>query len=780
MSIKHTFPRALLFGFTGTPVFEENAHNEITTGTIFGDMLHKYTIANGIPDGNVLGFDPYRVNTYDDDELREKAAFARLKVHSIEEIEDDEEAMKVYDQFMHEMPMVDTYSENGETKHGVEHYLPKQLYQQDIHHQAVAADIMSKFDRLSKNRKFHAILATKNIPEAIAYYELFKSQYSSMNVVAVFDNNIDNSDEGIAREDAILEMLEDYNAKYQTSFGLPNYAQYKKDVAKRLAHKKPYKDIEHDHTKQIDLLIVVTQMLTGYDSKWVNTLYVDKVMKYVDVIQSFSRTNRLFGPDKPFGTIYYYTFPYTMEQNINDALEVYVDRPLGVFVDKLEDNLMNINRKFLHIRDIFYSHELFNFERLPDTREDRNMFAKDFSSMTRLIEAAKLQGFVWEQLEYEFRHDDTFTHVKMELDENTYLILLQRYRELFEKGEGGDGGEDDFDYPVDTFITETGTGAIDAEYINSKFVRFIKKLYTDGPGSEPTKEALRELHKTFASLPQKDQRTAILILHDIQCGDLRPEAGKTIQDYINEYQLKELHKQAVLFAEATGVNISMLEALILANPTEENLDDFSRFSELRLTLDTAKTRTFIAKVEGEEPKPRMVISKGAKHLKAFVLDADMRERILTAYLNDDITLDTAVVEQTSVEEGFKELENPTQEQTGQSMTNLDRIKVEVEGIMNVTMASVKNNMRPMKQIVNSVFYVIDAESIPSLDGVGLYLRSAFDNLYKEGSTIIDKFVAFNLLCTKFEAYLKKLYYLMYGEEVPPREPGQDVTWSNVI
>ena len=71
-------------------------------------------------------------------------------------------------------------------------------------------------------------------------------------------------------------------------------------MAKRLAHKKPYLNIEHDHAQQIDLLIVVSQMLTGYDSKWVNTLYVDKVMKYVDIIQSFSRTNRLFGPDKPF------------------------------------------------------------------------------------------------------------------------------------------------------------------------------------------------------------------------------------------------------------------------------------------------------------------------------------------------------------------------------------------------------------------------------------------------------------------------------------------------
>ena len=69
-------------------------------------------------------------------------------------------------------------------------------------------------------------------------------------------------------------------------------------------------------------------------------------MKYVDIIQSFSRTNRLFGPDKPFGIIRYYSFPYTMEQNIYDALDVYVDRPLGVFVDKLESNLTNINQKF--------------------------------------------------------------------------------------------------------------------------------------------------------------------------------------------------------------------------------------------------------------------------------------------------------------------------------------------------------------------------------------------------------------------------------------------------
>ena len=776
-SIKRTFPRALLFGFTGTPVFEENAHNEIMTETLFGDMLHKYTIANGIPDENVLGFDPYRINTYSDDELREKAAFYKLGVHSLEEIEDDEEAMRVYNRFMTELQMPDTYTENGETKHGVEHYLPKDLYQQEIHHQAVAADIVSKFDRVSKNRKFHAILATPNIPEAIAYYHLFKSQYSSLNVVAVFDNNIDNSDEGIAREDAILEMLDDYDKKYQTAFGLPNYAKYKKDVAKRLAHKKPYVGIEHDHSQQIDLLIVVTQMLTGYDSKWVNALYVDKVMKYVDIIRAFSRTNRLFGPDKPFGTIYYYTFPYTMEQNIEDALEVYVDRPLGVFVDKLEDNLMNINRKFLHIRDIFHSHEIFNFERLPETREDRSMFAQDFSSMTRLLEAAKLQGFVWEKSEYEFKHGDTYTHITMELDEQTYLILLQRYRELFVGG-GGGGVSHDFDYPVDTYITETGTGAIDAEYINSKFVRFIKRLYTDGPGSEPTKEALQELHKTFASLPQKDQRTAILILHDIQRGDLRPEAGKTIQDYINEYQLQELHKQILILSEATGVNISMLQQIILSSPTEENLDDFNRFAELRLTLDQGKTRVFITKVEGTEPKARMVMAKGGKLLKDFILDPEQREKILAAYLNDDITLDTAVVKHIDVDEEFNHLENDNIKSG--STVSVSSIKDGILGVIRTTLADVSRFMQPQEVIVDSLFSIIDKESIASLDGVSVYLHRAFENLYKEGSTIIDKSVAFNLLVTKYEAYLKKLYYLIHGEEVPPQNEGEDVTWANVI
>ena len=803
ISIKHTFPRALLFGFTGTPVFKENAKNEITTGTLFGNQLHKYTIANGIPDGNVLGFDPYMVNTYDDNELRELVAFhqidLKLKERNPDEpiskkttedylklIDEDEELRNIYDRFVNKLQMPEAYTENGKQMKGIEAYLPSDIYECDKHHIAVANDIMKSREKLSKNGKFHAMLATKNIPEAIAYYKLFKKYHPSLNVVAVFDSNIDNSDGGIVREDAICEMLTDYNAKYGMSYKIANYAQYKKDVAKRLAHKKPYIGIENDHSQQIDLLIVVTQMLTGYDSKWINTLYVDKVMKYVDIIQAFSRTNRLFGPDKPFGTIKYYTKPYTMEQNINDALDVYVDRPLGVFVDKLEKNLCNINQRYLSIRDIFHSQKIMNYEKLPEGREDRNMFAKCFSEMTHLLEAAKLQGFVWEKNEYEFQHGNTYTKVKMELDEQTYLILLQRYRELFQAGGGGDPKEP-WEYTIDTYITETGTGTINADYIDSKFQKFIKNLYTEGPGSEMTKAAFEELCKTFATLSQKDQRTALIILHDIQSGDLHLEQGKTINDYIAEYQISELKKQIMNLSEATDINASQLINIMSSNVDEKNLNEYNRFENLKLTLNLQKTREFLVRVTGSACPPFLVMPKMDQILRKFILDSVSRERILLAWLHDDVTLENAAEQAEAMEKEDKEKANTENKaaETGTTETDshepdVDKIKSSIRTILNSTLAGVAENMRTEDEIVNSVFYVLRRESLETLDGVGIFISQAFASLFGKKPTLVDKHVAFNLLVTKYEAYLKKLFYLMKGREIRPHHEGDPVTWKDVI
>ena len=691
-------------------------------------------------------------------------------------ISENEEFGKIYDRFVNQLKMQETYTENGKPVKGIEAYLPRDIYECDKHHIAVANNIMKSREKLSKNGKFHAMLATKNIPEAIAYYKLFRKYHPSVNVVAVFDSNIDNSDGGIVREDAIKEMLTDYNAKYGTNYQLANYAKYKKDVAKRLAHKKPYIGIENDHSQQIDLLIVVTQMLTGYDSKWINTLYVDKVMKYVDIIQAFSRTNRLFGPDKPFGTIKYYTKPYTMEQNINDALEVYVDRPLGVFVDKLEKNLSNINQRFLTIRDIFHSHKIMHFEKLPDGREDRNMFAKCFSEMTHLLEAAKLQGFVWEKSEYEFQHGNTYTKVKMELDEQTYQILLQRYRELFEGGgEGGDPKEA-WEYTIDTYITETGTGTINADYIDSKFQKFIKNLYTEGPGSEMTKEAFEELCKTFATLSQKDQRTALIILHDIQSGDLHLEPGKTINDYIAEYQISELKKQIMNLSEATGVNESQLINIMSSNVNEQNLNEFNRFENLKLTLDLQKTREFLVRITGSACPPFLVMPKADQILRKFILDPAARERILLAWLHDDVTMDNGATPPTTEE--TTPADDNTAEETKEQ--DINHIRTSIRNILQSTLSGVAGQMRPQEEVLNSVFYVLGTKTLTSLDGVGLFINRAFANLYGKQATIVDKHVAFNLLVTKFEAYLKKLYYLMENKEVVPRFEGDPVTWKNVI
>lgn len=777
MGIKNTFTRALLFGFTGTPVFPENAHNEITTGTIFGDMLHKYTIGSAVPDGNVLGFDPYMVETMPEEEIRDIAARTHLKTNDIHIIEEDEQMKKEYDRFMNELPMEADYLEDGVMKHGVEHYLPKDLYKQEWHHLKVAADIVESRERLSKNGKFHAMLATKTIPEAIEYYHIFKQNYPSLNVVAVFDNNIDNDDEGIAREDAILEMLEDYNAKYNVNFALPQYLKYKKDVAKRLAHKMQYAHIDGDHSQQIDLLIVVTQMLTGYDSKWINTLYVDKVMRYVDIIQAFSRTNRLFGPDKPFGTIKYYTMPFTMQQNINDALAVYVDRNYSVFVDRLEANLTRINALYSHIKEVFESFGIMNFERLPESRESRNMFAKDFSALTHTLEAAKLQGFSWEKSHYEFEHGETYHQIDVQIDEETYNVLLQRYRELFER-EPNPRVTVEIDYPIDAYIAETGTGTIDAEYLNSKFRQYVRNLYTDGPEGAATKKALEELHKTFASLSQKDQRTALLIIHDIQTGDLRLEVGKSINDYITEYQLKEIHGFALILAEATGLNISKLDILLKSDVNENNINEFSRYDNLKVDANGVKVKEFLKKVLGVEVAPRLVNIKFDQLLKLFILDGIARVNIVKAYQNDDIIFDpNATQEQESEVEAV-----PEQPVTPPVPIVIDAnvVRNNFKTVLQDTLHDLRRRLCPVDDIIDAIYGVCDATSISTLDGVGLFVKDALDNIYGQHTNFVRKMVAYNGLCTKFEAYSKKVYYLINGHEIQSQKIGEEASLKDVI
>ena len=196
--------------------------------------------------------------------------------------------------------MAGTYDEKGDYIKGIEDYLPNSQYRGEEHQQMVVQDILDNWVMLSHNGKFHAIFATSSIPEAIDYYRRLKKEAPQLKITALFDPNIDNNAGWKNKEDGLLEIITDYNTQYEQEFTIPTFAKMKKDIAARLAHKRPYERVERTPEKQINILIVVDQMLTGFDSKWINTLYLDKMLQYENIIQAFSRTNRLFGPEKPF------------------------------------------------------------------------------------------------------------------------------------------------------------------------------------------------------------------------------------------------------------------------------------------------------------------------------------------------------------------------------------------------------------------------------------------------------------------------------------------------
>lgn len=409
--IRQKLPRSLLFGFTGTPIVQANAkRGEVTTADVFGSELCHYTIANGIYDEAVLGFDLTYSSVYDEDELREQVALEKAKANSVAEVFGDEQKKRVYLHYMNDVPMVARYWDEAADKYkmGIEGLVPRSQYETDGYRREIVADIKKNWARLSLGGKFHALFAVSSIAEAIEYYRLCKEMLPELAVTALFDPSIDNNEGNILKENGLVEILEDYNARYGKTYGLSNYTDsnptkdtFKRDVSARLAHKKPYSRIDLHIETRLDILIVVDQMLTGYDSKWLNTIYMDKVIDYERVIQAFSRTNRTLGADKPFGSIRCYRMPNTMKKNVGDALALYSAGAANqMFVLKLKDNIKAMNAVFSEISEIFSSSGIEGFERIPDTQAGRAQFALKWRELNDRLRAAKVQGFTFERTCY--------------------------------------------------------------------------------------------------------------------------------------------------------------------------------------------------------------------------------------------------------------------------------------------------------------------------------------------------------------------------------------------
>lgn len=281
-AIKEFFPHAQLFGFTGTPIFDKNAtYTKVdgetasykTTDDIFEKQLHAYTITNAIDDKNVLRF---HVDYFKPDDKNPRRSDGSIKKQAIVEM------------------------------------------------------ILSKHNAATNERRFNAILATSSINDAIEYYQLFKQiqeqrkledeSFESLNVACVFsppaeDNSdikqiqedlqqerIDNEQEPEKKRQALKKIIVDYNRQYSTNHTLEDFDSYYQDVQQRIKDQK-YSNKDYPHANKIDITIVVDMLLTGFDSKFLNTLYVDKRLVYHSLIQAFSRTNRILNDTKPYGNI---------------------------------------------------------------------------------------------------------------------------------------------------------------------------------------------------------------------------------------------------------------------------------------------------------------------------------------------------------------------------------------------------------------------------------------------------------------------------------------------
>lgn len=274
-----------------------------------------------------------------------------------------------------------------------------------------------------------------------------------------------------------------------------------------------------------------------------------------------------------------------------------------------------MNALYDDIRSIFRSAGIKNFEKLPVDHTERGQFAKLFKQLNSYLEAAKIQGFTWNKLSYTFKNADRKVVVDLHFDETTYLILALRYKELFAGG-SGEAGVEDVPYEIDSYLTEINTGVIDANYMNSRFKKYIKALQD---GAE-TAAVLDELHKSFATLTQEEQKYANIFLHDVQNGDVVVDEGRTLRDYITEYMTSAKNDQIHRFATAIGVDETILRSFMQSKITEVNINEFGKFDTLKATVDTEKAKTFLEMIEGKPIKKFQINMKIDQMLRRFILE----------------------------------------------------------------------------------------------------------------------------------------------------------------
>lgn len=544
--IRQYFNNAQYFGFTGTPRFEENKSQDgRSTADIFGRCLHTYLIKDAIHDGNVLGFSVDYINT--------------IKEHTIETEIDD---------------MVEDINKD-------------EVWMSDDRIELIVRHIIENHDKYTRNRQYSSILTVSSIPALIKYYQVFKKvnqEYDHpLKVAGVYSlepnegtkeaNNEEMKTE--TKREHLETIMKDYNENFDTNFTTDMIKEYFNNVSKNV--KKGVKD------NKIDVLIVVDMFLTGFDSKVLNTLYIDKNLKHHDLIQAYSRTNRVEKETKPFGKIVNYR---DLKEATDNALQLFsqtedTDRVLMKSYDEYKAEFIDA---LAELKAISLTPQ--HMDEVQDD-EGKKAFVEAYRLVSKLVLIMKLFD------EFEF------TSSSVGMEEQDFEDYKSKYFAIYDqiKGPKNDKNKvsilNDIDFEIEILRNDT----INVSYI----MNLIRQIdLTDKAEQRRNREQIRRILDT-ADDPKLRLKSDLIkefinkVIPDLSEDDNLDEAYITFENAKKEEEFNE-------FADQKAVNEDMLKNItsefeysgILNTDKVKNLVSGMKLREKRQTK--AAIASFVEKV----------------------------------------------------------------------------------------------------------------------------------------------------------------------------------------
>jgi type I restriction enzyme R subunit len=483
--IDQHFQNAQYFGFTGTPRFIENKSQDgRTTADLFEKCLHHYLIKDAIRDGNVLGFSIEYIRTFN----------ARI-------------------------------NENDNTK--VQAIDTDEVWHDEQRLNLVADHIIDNHLRRSKSKGYCAMFAVDSIPSLIKYYDIFKSKNHDLKIAGIYSygQNEESDGTGEHSREALDRMIADYNKIYDTDFSTQTWDRYFSDVSKKVKN------------AQVDILLVVKMFLTGFDSKPLNTLYVDKNMVYHDLLQAYSRTNRVEKSTKPYGNIVCYR---NLKDKTDDAIKLFsrTDNVDTVLMGSYDEYLKGFKEAVKNLREItVIPEEVDELER----EEEKRQFIIAFKNVTKLLQ--RLQSFS------DFKFDET----ELTISQQSYEDFKSKYFKVYEDFKRSEVPKESILHDIDFELELMHTDKINVSYI----LNLIASLNTENEKERDKEIRLIKQELDQASDPKLRLKIELIKgFLDKVAPTLAPNAS--VIDAYNRYEEEMSEQELSTFAKEVDIEDSVL------------------------------------------------------------------------------------------------------------------------------------------------------------------------------------------------------------------------------